>query len=130
MRRGFEWTKTIAPAPLTAVLWVWLAGPANADGAAPSNIPAGLASQARCDSLSQGFTALPESDDCRRISGYVAAGGNFALGERIRGPRAPFGPLAPRDIVISVGESTRAIINAQGRPGGAFIPVSRDDLAR
>ncbi len=127
MRREFEWPLTAA---LAAALAVWLAGPANADGLSPANSAAGLSRQARCASLGQGFAALKGTDDCLRISGYVAAGDNLEPDRRIVGIRAPFGRLAPSGIVTGVGGSAQTIVRAPADLGRAFTHVSHDDFAR
>ncbi len=123
MRRGLEWPLAAA---LTAVLAVWLAGPANADGLSPANSRAKLVRQARCASLGQGFATLKGSDDCVRISGYVAAGDNLEPDRRIAGFRAPFGRLAPSD----VRGSAQTIVDGLDGLDGSFMNVSHDDFAR
>lgn len=130
MRRGFEWPITGALAPLAAILAACLTNPSNADGIAPSNGPPALARQARCDNIGQGFPAPKDSGECLRISGYVAAGANFAPAERIRGLRAPFGPLASPGVVTSVGASMRNLVNAPGRAADVLRHAGDDDIAR
>jgi hypothetical protein len=65
-----------------------------ATGACAGDAPAPLRGDAHCQSLGDGFLAVPGSDACVRFSGYVAAGAGFDTTPR--GARAPLqAPLAP-----------------------------------
>jgi hypothetical protein len=91
-------------APLFAFLIGSPAELASAGEFDRSTLPAATADPAPCDSHSVGPGVLKDSGDCRRISGYIAAGAQFGSDEQGRGRSSRFGPLDATEFVGSVRE--------------------------
>ncbi len=79
-----------ALAPLAILLTVSLFHPASADSLPPPEVSGLRASQ--CDEAAPSSGAAADAIGCARIQGYVAAGSEFAAGERIGGRHSPFDP--------------------------------------
>ena len=79
-----------ALALLAILLTVSLIRPAGADSLPPPQVSDLRASQ--CDEAAPSSGAAADAIGCARIEGYVAAGSEFAAGERIGGRHAPFDP--------------------------------------
>ena len=73
-RRGVRGAMSFARGPLFAFLIGSPSGLASAGEFDRSTLPAAVASPARCDATSEGPGVLKDSGDCKRISGYIAAG--------------------------------------------------------
>jgi hypothetical protein len=104
-------------------------GPASAGEFDRSTLPA-VAGPAQCDSRGDGPSLLKDSGECKRISGYIAAGARFGTDERIGGRRSPFGPLGAPEFVGSVRPSGATIIDAPAGQDRFFMPPGPGDEAR
>ena len=94
-----------------------------------STLPAGAADPAQCDSQSEGL-GLRDSGDCKRISGYIAAGARFGTDEQIGGHTSPFGPLDAPEFVGSVRPSRATVIDAPADQDRLFGSPGSGDEAR
>ena len=90
----------VALGPLLAFV---IASPAAAGEVDRPTLAAGVAHPARCDGA---------NGDCRRISGYVAAGGGFQPAAQTDAIPTPFGPLHPPEFVGAVRAAGTALIQA------------------
>ncbi len=120
MRRRFERSMAGAVAPLAALLTASLVNPAGAGGLAPSPDPDAGARPTQCDGAA--------GQGCAHISGYIAAGSDFAAGKRIGGRPALFAPPAP-PLVTAIGAAGHAAADAINR-GLFLLQASHDDGAR
>ncbi len=118
MGRRFGRSILGAVAPLAALLTACVIDPAGAGGLAPSRDQDAGARSAPCGGAA--------GEGCPRIRGYIAAGSDFAAGDRIGGRPAPFGPPP---FVRSVGDAGQAAADAINR-GLFFLQVSHDDSVR
>jgi hypothetical protein len=74
-------------------------------------------------------TAEKGTAGCARIRGYIAAGSEFASGEKVAAAPSPFEPLfAP--IVTSVGSAESAAVSLPPKIGAFLLQVSHDDGLR
>jgi hypothetical protein len=80
-----------------------IVGPAAAGEFGRSTPAAGVAHPARCDGA---------NGDCRRISGYVAAGGGFQPAAETGAIPTPFGPLDPPKFMGAMRAAGGALIQA------------------
>jgi hypothetical protein len=123
MQRKFRRSLTGAFAPAAMLLTSSFAFAAGADGLSPP--PAANLRPAQCDDAVRDSAGAQDVAGCARISGYIAAGSEFAAGERTGGRRAPFAPpSAP--IVTSVGGPDPSFANAPRTEGSFFLQVSHD----
>ena len=104
--------------------------PASAGEFDRSTLPAEVADPAQCDSGGEGLGVLKNSGDCRRISGYIAAGARLGTGDEIGGRPSPFGPLDAPEFVGGVRPSGAAIIDAPAGQDRLFLPPAPGDEAR
>jgi hypothetical protein len=90
----------VALGPLLAFV---IASPAAAGEVDRPTLAAGVAHPARCDGA---------NGDCRRISGYIAAGGGFQPAAQMDAIPTPFGPLHAPEFVGAVRAAGTALIQA------------------
>jgi hypothetical protein len=123
MQRKVRRSLTGAFAPAAILLTSSFAFAAGADGLSPP--PAANLRPAQCDDAVRDSVGAQDVAGCARISGYVAAGSEFAAGERIGGRPVPFAPpSAP--IVTSVGAAESSFANAPRTEDSFFLQVSHD----
>ena len=121
MQRKIDRSTAGALASLTIVLTVSFTLAASADGLPPPPW-AGLR-PAQCDEAARASASAQDAAGCARISGYVAAGSEFAAGEKIGVKPAPFeSPFAPILTGIPLG-ALRTV-------GSFFLQVSHDNGLR
>ena len=109
----------LAWGPLLALV---IAGPVAAGEIGRSTFAARVADPARCDGA---------NGDCRRISGYVAAGGGFQPAAQTGALPTPFGPLHAPEFVGAVRAAGAALIEAPAAGfGRIFAAPSPADEAR
>jgi hypothetical protein len=123
MQRKFRRSLTGAFAPAAILLTSSFAFAAGADGLSPP--PSANLRPAQCDDAVGDSARAQDGAGCARISGYVAAGSEFAAGERIGGRPAPFEPRSA-PIVTSVGAPDASLANAPRTEDSFFLPVSHD----
>src|SRR5271165_4316458 len=99
MQQGCGRSMSAALAPLAMLLTVSLFHPASADSLSPPQVSGLRASQ--CDEAPSPGAAA-DAIGCARIQGYVAAGSEFAAGERIGGRHTPFDPPS-QPVVTGIG---------------------------
>jgi hypothetical protein len=99
-RQGVMGAMRLAWGPLLAFVVVT---PGAAGEAARSTLAAGVAHPVRCDGA---------NGDCRRISGYVAAGAGFQPAAQTGALPTPFGPLDAPEFVGAVRAAGAALIEA------------------
>jgi hypothetical protein len=121
MQRKFRRSLTTAFAPAAILLTSSLAFAAGADGL--STPPVANLRPAQCDDAVRDSVGAQDVAGCARISGYVAAGSEFAAGEKIGGRLAPFAPQSA-PIVTSVGAPDPSF--APRTEGSFFLQVSHD----
>jgi hypothetical protein len=111
---------------LCAAAGALFAGAAVAGDASVPAQPGRTPNDARCGALGEGFFAAPGSDACIRISGYVAAGAEFAGGLRPgwRGA-APFDSGS----AMRTGVSADARFDTPMGPGRIFVDIGRDNFS-
>jgi len=129
-RRRIKGAARVTCAGLFGFLIGGPSGPASAGEFDRSTLPAAVADPAQCDDEGEGPSLLKDSGDCKRISGYVAAGARLGTDERIGGRRSPFGPLDAPEFVGSVRASGATIIYAPAGQGRFFLPPGPGDEAR
>ena len=108
-RRGVRGAMSFACAPLFALL---VGAPSELVSAGEfdrSTLPAAASDPAQCDSQGEGLGK--DSGDCKRISGYIAAGARLGTDEQIGGHTSPFGPLDAPEFVGSVRPSRATVID-------------------
>jgi hypothetical protein len=120
MQRKFERSMTRVLASLTIVLTASFTLAARADGL-PTPPRAGLHAD-QCNEAVRASASGEEAVGCARISGHVAAGSEFAAGEKIGGRPGPFEP--PFAIL------TGAPLGALRTVSSFFLQVSHDNGAR
>ena len=126
-RRGVRGAMSFACAPLFALL---VGAPSELVSAGEfdrSTLPAAAADPAQCDS--QGEGRLKDSGDCKRISGYIAAGARLGTDEQIGGHTSPFGPLDAPEFVGSVRPSRATVIDVPADQERFFRSPGSDDEA-
>jgi hypothetical protein len=99
-RQGATRAARLAWGPLLAFV---IASPIAAGEFGRSTPAAGVAHPARCDGA---------NGDCRRISGYVAAGGGFQPAAETGAIPTPFGPLDPPKFMGAMRAAGGALIQA------------------
>jgi hypothetical protein len=123
MQRKFGRTLTDAFARVAILLTPFLAFQASAAELPPP--PEANLRPAQCEDSVRASAGPQDVAGCARISGYVAAGSEFAAGERIGGRPVPFvAPSAP--IVTSVGASEPSFANAPRTEGSFFLQASHE----
>jgi hypothetical protein len=130
MRRGVEESMRLACAPLLAFL---IAGPSELASAGEfdrSAFPAATADPAPCGGYGAGVGVRKGSSDCRRISGYIAAGARFGSDDEIGGRPSPFGSLDAPEFVGGARSSGVTIIDAPGGHERIFLAPGPADEAR
>jgi hypothetical protein len=95
-----------------------------------STLPASVSNPAHCDARSDQLGVLKDSGDCRRISGYIAAGAGFGSDDQIGGRPSPFGPLGAPEFVGGAHASGVTIIDAPAGQDRFFLPPGLGDEAR
>ncbi len=100
MQDGSGRSMSGAVAPLAILLTMSLIHPASA-GSLSAPQASGLR-PAQCDEAAPSLGAAADAIGCARIQGYVAAGSEFAAGERIGGRHAPFEPPS-QPVVTTIG---------------------------
>jgi len=107
-RRRVKRAASFACAGLFSLLIICPSGPASAGEVDRSTLPAAGADAAQCDSPdAPGLRKT--SGDCKRISGYIAAGARFGADE-VGGVPSPFGPLNAPEFVGAVRAAGAALI--------------------
>ncbi|MGB3584800.1 MAG: hypothetical protein WBA40_27315 [Roseiarcus sp.] len=127
-RRGVRGAMSFACAPLFALL---VGAPSELVSAGEfdrSTLPAAAADPAQCDSQGEG-PGLKDSGDCKRISGYIAAGARLGTDEQIGGHTSPFGPLDAPEFVGSVRPSRATVIDVPADQERFFRSPGSDDEA-
>ncbi|HEY1453215.1 MAG TPA: hypothetical protein VGF57_07105 [Roseiarcus sp.] len=127
-RGGAMAAMRFARAPLLAFVVGGSPGLATAGDFDRSTLPAAVVGPARCDSGGAGPGVLKGSGDCKRISGYIAAGAR--PDEQIGGRSAPFGPLDAPEFVGAVRAAGAALIAAPAGLDRLFQPARAADVAR
>ena len=94
-----------------------------------STLPAAAADPAQCDSQGEGL-GLRDSGDCKRISGYIAAGARLGTDDQIGGHTSPFGPLDAPEFVGSMRPSRATVIDAPADQDRLFRSPGSGDEAR
>jgi hypothetical protein len=102
-----------------------LAGEASPPGQPPSAAQIG-----RCNALGEGYFAVPGSDACIRISGYVAADTEFAAGLRPPHAPGPFGGPPVAAMRASAGVSLDERFETPMGPGRVYVEVAHDRFDR
>ena len=128
-RRGVRGAMSFACAPLFALL---VGAPSELVSAGEfdrSTLPAAAADPAQCDSQGEGL-GLKDSGDCKRISGYIAAGARLGTDEQIGGHTSPFGPLDAPEFVGSVRPSRATVIDVPADQDRFFRSPGSGDEAR
>jgi hypothetical protein len=128
-RRGVRGAMSLACAPLFAFL---VGAPSELVSAGEfdrSTLPAAAADPAQCDSQGEGL-GLKDSGDCKRISGYIAAGARLGTDEQIGGHTSPFGPLDAPEFVGSVRPSRATVIEVPADQDRLFRSPGSGDEAR
>jgi hypothetical protein len=121
MQRKIDRSMTGVLASLTIALTASFTVAANADSLPPR--PGVGLRPAQCDTAVRTSASGEDVAGCARISGYVAAGSEFAAGEKIGGKPAPFeSPFAPILTGIPLG-ALRTV-------GSFFLQVSHDNGLR
>lgn len=120
----------LACAPLLAVLIGGPFEPASAGESDRSAFPAATADPAPCGGRGVGVGVRKGSANCRRISGYIAAGARFDSDEEIGGHPSPFGKLDAPEFVGSVRSAGAALIAVPAGLERIFLPPSAADEAR
>jgi hypothetical protein len=95
-----------------------------------SSLPAAVAGPAQCEGGDEGADALKDAGDCKRISGYIAAGAAFGSDEQIGVRRSPFSPPDAPEFVAGARASGAAIIDAPSGQDRFFLPPGADEQAR
>jgi hypothetical protein len=129
-RRGVRGAMSFACAPLFAFL---VGAPSELVSAGEfdrSTLPAAAADPAQCDSQGEGLGGLKGSGDCKRISGYIAAGARLGTDEQIGGHTSPFGPLDAPEFVGSVRPSRATVIDVPADQDRLFRSPGSGDEAR
>jgi hypothetical protein len=129
-RRGVRGVLSFAYAPLFAFLVGGPMGLARAGEFDRSTLPAAVAHPARCDGRNEGLGVLKDFGDCKRISGYIAAGARFGADEQIGGAPSPFGKLDAPEFVGAVRAAGAALIAVPAGLDRIFLPPSAADEAR
>jgi len=120
MQRKIDRSMTGVLASLTIVLTASFTFAARADSLPPP--PGDGLRPAQCDKAVRASASAQDAAGCARISGYIAAGSEFAAGEKIGGRPAPFEP--PFAILTGVP------LGALRTVGSFFLQVSHDNGAR
>jgi hypothetical protein len=129
-RRRVKGAMSLACGPLFAFIIGGPSGPASAGEFDRSALPAAVAGPAQCEGSDEGADALKDAGDCKRISGYIAAGAAFGSDEQIGGRPLPFGPLNAPEFVGGVRASGVTIIDAPASQDRLFLPAGPGDEAR
>ena len=95
-----------------------------------STLPAAVADPAQCGGEREASGLLQDSGDCKRISGYIAAGAWAGGDGPIGGRPSPFGSLDAPQFVGGLRPSGAAIIDAPAGQGFVFPPPATADEAR
>jgi hypothetical protein len=129
-RRKVKGAASFACAALFGFLIGGSSGPASAGDFDRSTLPAAVADPAQCDSGGEGPGVLKDSGNCKRISGYIAAGAWAGGDGPIGGRPSPFRPLDAPEFVGGLRPSGAAIIDAPAGQGFVFPPPGPADEAR
>jgi hypothetical protein len=105
-------------------------GPASAGDLDRSTLPAPVAGPTRCDIGVEGVSVIKDSGDCKRISGYIAAGALSGKGELILGHPSRFGRLKAPEFVGGARSSGATVIDAPAGQDRFFLPSGPEDEAR
>ena len=95
-----------------------------------STLPASVSNPAHCDARSDQLGVLKDSGDCKRISGYIAAGALSGKGELILGHPSRFGRLKAPEFVGGARSSGATVIDAPAGQDRFFLPSGPEDEAR
>jgi hypothetical protein len=129
-RRGVKGAAALACSGLFSLLIGVPSGPAGAGEFDRSTLPAAATRPAQCGS-SEASGLLKDSGDCKRISGYIAAGARSGSVDEIGGHRSPFGPLDAPEFVGSIKAAGAALIAAPAAGlDRIFLPPHASDEAR
>jgi hypothetical protein len=129
--RSIKRVSSLACAGLFSFLFGIPSGPATAGEFDRSTLPAAAADPAQCGSGSEASGLVKDSGDCKRISGYIAAGARFGTDGEIGGHSSPLGPLDAPEFVGAVRAAGAALIGAPAAGlGRIFAAPSPADEAR
>jgi hypothetical protein len=129
-RRRIKGVASFACAALFGFLMGGPLRPASAGEFDRSTLPAAVANPAQCGDEREASDLLQDSGDCKRISGYIAAGA-WADGDGpIGGRPSLFGPLDAPQFVGGLRPSGAAIIDAPTGQGFVFPPPGPADETR
>jgi hypothetical protein len=106
-RRKIKEVASFACAGLVSLVIICPSRPASAGEVDRSTLRAAAADAAKCDSP-EAPGLRKNSGDCKRISGYIAAGARFGADEN--GVPSPFGPLNAPEFVGAVRAAGAALI--------------------
>jgi opacity protein-like surface antigen len=107
-----------------AVFAVALASPAFAGDLFQPQVPSG--EQARCSALGEGFYAVKGSNGCIKISGYIAAGADFAApGAKASGA---FAPKPNGGLTSQTAVSAEVRLDTPLGPGRLYVQVGHDSF--
>ena len=130
-RRGVRGALSLACASLLALLLCEPLGLARAGEFDRSTLPTAAADPEHCDAGGQrSVGVLKNSRNCRRISGYIAAGAQFGSGGEIGGRESPFGKFDAPEFVGAVRAAGAALIAVPAGLDRIFLPPSAADEAR
>jgi hypothetical protein len=122
--------KGVASFACVALFGFLMGGPASAGEFDRSTLPAAVADPAQCGGEREASGLLQDSGDCRRISGYSAAGAWAGGDWPIGGRPSPFVPLDAPEFVGGVRPSGAAIIDVPAGQDRLFPPPGPADEAR
>ncbi len=84
---------------------------------------------ARCNAMGEGFIAVAGSNACVKISGYVAAGGDFGGVLRTASHNSgPFDAAPASALGTQAGVSADAHFDTPIGPGRVYVQMGRDTL--
>jgi hypothetical protein len=120
---------SFACAGLLSLFIICPARPASAGEVDRSTLPAAAADPAKCDSP-EPQALRKNSGECKRISGYIAAGARFGA-EEVGGVPSPFGPLNAPEFVGAVRAAGAALIAVPAAGlDRIFLPPNAGNEAR
>jgi hypothetical protein len=129
-RRRVKGVASFACAALFGFLMGGPLRPASAGEFDRSTLPAAVADPAQCGGEREASGLLQDSGDCKRISGYIAAGAWAGGDWPIGGRPSPFVPLDAPKLVGGVRPSGAAIIDVPAGQDRLFPPPDPGDEAR
>ncbi|MGD0642909.1 MAG: hypothetical protein ABSC22_19380 [Roseiarcus sp.] len=116
-----------ASLPLCATVACLVAGSAFAGDPLTSQRPIAAPNGAHCGAIGEGYFAVAGSNACVKISGYVAAGGDFGGVLRAAShDSGPFGAAPASALGTRTGVSADARFDTPVGPGRLYLQMGRD----